>query len=133
MSVVKCKAALETAVNAMTPSLPTAYENVPFMPVIGTAYQRLDIKFAEPGNQEYGGNYQEMGVMYLTLCYPTDAGTGASDARVELIRQTFKRGSSFSNAGLSVVIERTPEKKPGFNDGSFYIQPVAIRFFANSY
>lgn len=133
MSVVKVRAALETAVSGMSPALSTSYENVPFTPVQGTPYQRLNILFAEPGNQEYGANYQELGFMQLTLFYPIETGIGAANARAELIRQTFKRGASFTNSGLTVVIERTPEVKPGVNDGSFYVLPVKIRFYANTY
>ena len=133
MSVVKVRTALEAAISAMTPALQTAYENVPFTPTHGTPYQRVNVLFAEPGNQEYGANYQELGFMQITLFYPLETGTGAANARAELIRQTFKRGSSFQNGGLSVVIERTPEIRPGANDGSFYILPVRARFYCNSY
>jgi hypothetical protein len=133
MSVVKVRAALETAVNTMTPGLQTAYENAPFKPTIGTPYQRCNILFAEPGNQEFGANYQELGFMQLTLFYPIETGAGAANARAELIRQTFRRGNSFQNGGLSVVIDKTPEVKPGANDGSFYVLPVRVRFYANTY
>lgn len=132
MTAIRVRAALETAVLAMSPALSTAMENVPFTPVQGTPYQRVNVLFSEPGNQEYGGNYQELGYMQLTLFYPLETGSGAANARAELIRQTFKRGASFANSGLTVVIERTPEIKAGFNDGSFYVLPVKVRFYSNS-
>ncbi len=133
MSVIKCRAALETALNAMTPALSTAWENVEFTPVLGTPYQRCTILFAEPGNDEYGRNYQELGFMQVMLYYPHGNGSSDAIARAELLRQTFRRGASFTNSGLTVVISRTPEVKPAFNDGEFYIVPVNIRFYANAY
>ena len=133
MSTLKCRAALETALASMTPALQTAWENFPFSPVIGTPFQRCNILFAEPGNQEYGANYQELGYMNVTLYYPH--GTGSADivARAELIRQTFRRGASFTNSGLTVVISRTPEVTPSFNDGEFFVVSVRVRFYANAY
>lgn len=133
MSVVKCRGALEVAVNAMSPALATAWENVAFKPVTGQPYQRVSILFAEPGNEEYGPNYQELGYMQITLFYPHETGAGAAMARAELIRQTFKRGASFVNAGLTVVVSRTPEVMPAYNDGERFAVPVKVRFYANTY
>jgi hypothetical protein len=133
VSVVKCRAALEVAVNAMAPVIATAWENTKFSPVVEQPYQRVSILFAEPGNEEYGVNYQELGYMQITLFYPHETGSQAAMARAELIRQTFKRGSSFVNSGLTVVVSRTPEVMPAYNDGERFAVPVKIRFYANTY
>lgn len=131
MSVIKIRAALEVAINSMSPSLSTAWENVPFTPIAGTAYQRAYLLFSDPNNQEYGSNYQEIGILQIDLNYPLMTGPSASDTRIELIRATFKRGNSFTNSGVIVTINRTPSVHPAYVAGDRYIRPVKIRFYAN--
>lgn len=133
MSVIKVTKALHTAINAMSPALSTAWPNVPFTPVDNVPFQRVDILFAQPNNQEYGPNYQEIGFMQVTLFYPHKVGLLDAMNRAELLRTTFRRGTSFINDSLAVVIERTPEIKPSQNDGERFVIPVIIRFYANAY
>ena len=131
MSSVLIRAALETALAAMTPSLATAYENAPFTVPSG-AYQRCAVLFAEPAVTEMSGtHHREQGYMQVTLCYPLGAGAGAAQARAELIRSTFYRGRTFTSGSVSVIIERHPEIIPGRADDDRFIVPVKIRFFAN--
>lgn len=131
MSVVKIRTALETALNSMSPAVSTAWENVAFTPVAGTAYQRVDVLFAEPANEEYGAGHREQGYMQVKLMYPLQVGTGTVAARAELIRTTFYRGASFTSGGVTVIVERTPEVSPGSVEGDRYAIPVKVRFFAN--
>ena len=131
MSVVKIRAALETAVNAMTPALSTAFENAAFVPVAGTPYQQVNILFATPDNTEYGSHYRELGYMQIRLMYPQAVGTSVVAARAELIRSTFYRGATFVSSGVSVIVEKTPEVSPGSVDGDRWAVPVKVRFFAN--
>lgn len=129
--IVDIRAALETALNNMTPALSTAWENVEFTPTNGTPYQRAYLIFGEPNNQEYGEHYQEMGLLQIDLCYPMLSGPAATDARFELIRATFKRGTSFTKNSTIVTINRTPHISPAYTDGDRFIRPVKIRFYAN--
>lgn len=131
MSIVKIRAALESALNGMTPALATAWENSPFDPVNGTAFQRAFLIFGDPNNQEYGPNYQELGYLQIDLNYPLLSGPNASDQRFELIRETFKRGTSFYNSGVTVTINRTPSISSTYVSGDRFIRPVKIRFYAN--
>ena len=131
MSIVKIRAALETALNSITPALETAWENVEFTPTTGTAYQRAYLIFADPNNQEYGPNYQELGYLQIDLNYPLMSGPNASDTRFELIRDTFKRGTSFIYGGVTVTINRTPSISPAYISGDRFIRPVKIRFYSN--
>lgn len=131
MSVVKIRAALETALNAMSPALSTAWENAAFTPVAGTAYQQVNILFAAPDNMEFGSRHRELGYMQVRLMYPQAVGTSTVAARAELIRTTFYRGASFTNGGVTVIVEKTPEVGAGTIDGDRFVIPVKIRFFAN--
>jgi len=131
MSATKVRAALETALAAMSPAVSTAFENKVFDPVPGTPYQRVNLLAAEPLNEEMTASYTERGFMQVTLCYPADKGPGPATARAELIRDTFWRGASFVASGVTTRIIRTPEIRPAFNDGDRFCVPVRIRFEAS--
>lgn len=131
MSVVSIRAALETALNGMSPSLSTAWENVAFSPVAGTPYQIVNVLFAEPENAEYGSRHREVGYMQVKLMYPLQTGTATAAARAQLLRTTFERGNTFASGGVTVMISRTPEIQPGTTEGDRYAINVIIRFYAN--
>jgi hypothetical protein len=130
MSSILIRAALETGLNAMTPALATAWENAAFTPTTA-AYQSVALLFAAPDNISYGAGFTEQGIMQVDLSYPQETGPAAAYTRAELIRSTFARGETFSSGGVSVIIQRTPEILPGRNEGSRYILPVRVRFFAH--
>ena len=133
MSAVLVRAALETALAAMSPSLSTAYENRPFVPpVASAAYQRCYVRFAEPEMLEMSGHiHREQGFMQVSLCYPLSAGPGAAEARAELIRATFYAGAEFTSGGVTVRVEKTPElSTPQIEEDRFVI-PVRVRFYAH--
>jgi len=131
MSVVKIRAALETALNSMSPALSTAFENTLFVPVAGTAYQQAHVLFASPDNSEFGSRYREMGFMQVKLMYPLSVGTATVAARAELIRTTFARGNTFTSGGVTTIVNKTPEIRPGNVEGDRYAVPVIIEFYAN--
>lgn len=131
MSVVAIRAALETALNGMSPALSTAWENAVFQPVADTPYQQVHVLFATPSNPEYGSRHQELGYVQVKLMYPLQVGTSTVAARADLIRNTFKRGSSFTSGTVTVVVNKTPEVSPGSVEGDRYAVPVKISFFAN--
>jgi len=131
MSTVNIRAALETALNNITPSIAQAWENAAFTPVAGTPYQQVNILFAEPDNVEYGRTYRELGYLQIKLMYPLKNGSLTAITRAELIRSTFYRGASFTSSGVTVVIDKTPEISAGSVEGDRWAIPVKIRFFAN--
>lgn len=131
MSAQAVRAALEVALDAMTPSLATQWENTPYTPVDGTPYQRVYLLTAEPDNPEIGTFTQERGFLQVSLAYPLGTGAGDAMTRAELIRDTFKRGSTFTSSGITTTIEKTPEITPAMIDDDRYVVPVRIRFFAN--
>ena len=124
MSITAIRATLESALDGMAPALQTAWQNVPFTPVTGTPYQRATLLLAEPDNREFGASFQEQGFLQVDLCYPQSVGSNAVEARAELLRTTFKRGTTIG----SISIDATPEIKPAYNDGDRYVLPVRIRF-----
>jgi len=131
MSIGSVRAALESALNGMTPALSTSWENTPFTPVTGTPYQACYLLPAMPDNSTMGSNhYREQGIFQISLFYPLQTGPKAAADRAELIRTTFKRGLSFTSGTVTVRIERTPEIGQGRVDGERWHVPVKIRYFA---
>lgn len=129
--IVNIRAALETALNGMSPALATAWENNAFTPPASTvAYQKVHLMFAMPENPEWGASHQELGFLQVTLCYPLQVGTSAVAARAELLRTTFRRGVSFTDSGVTVTITKTPEVSAGTPAGDRFEMPVKIRFMA---
>ena len=132
MSISSVRIALETKLATITPALSTAYENVPFTPVTGTAYQRAYLMPATPANPTMGdGYYREQGIFQITLMYPLQAGPKTAADRAELIRAAFKRGTTLTSGTVSVIIERTPEIGQGRVDGDRWMIPIRVRFFAS--
>ncbi len=129
MSVGNIRAALETAINGMSPSLSTAWENVAFTPPVATtAYQRVNILFAQPDHGEAGRNHIELGIVFINLMYPVQIGPSTAETRAELLRTTFYRGATFSSGGTNVIITDSPEVTRGEAEQGRYVLTVKIRF-----
>jgi hypothetical protein len=132
MSAVSIRAALEVALNAMSPALATSWENQKFTPpAVSVPYQIATMLFARPDNSVYGSEHQELGYLQVKLMYPQQSGTATVAARAELLRSTFYRGSSFTSSGVVVIISDTPEIVPGQIEDGRYAQVVKIRFYSN--
>jgi hypothetical protein len=130
MSSLKIKAALEVALNGLSPPLATAWENTAFTPVLGTPYQYVRFLGFIPNNVEFGESHQIDGFFQIDLMYPLLEGTGNILARAELIKALFKVGSSFTNNGLVVNITETPQIGSGQNDGDRWKIVVRIYYSA---
>lgn len=130
MSFAAIATAMEVALNAMSPALATAWENVDYSPVEGTPYQAVFLLPAEPDNPEMGRLAREQGILQISLRYPLGAGAATAQARAELIRTTFYRGASFTASGVTTTIERTPHILPGRVEEDRFVIPVRIRFYA---
>lgn len=131
MSTAKIREALETALMAIAPTLPTSLENKSFQPPAASEpYQIVNILFANPDNPEYGARYTELGFMQVKLMFPRQYGTEAIDARALLIREVFKRGTTLVNDDVKVSILKTPEICPGSEEAGKWAVPIKIRFFS---
>lgn len=132
MSAVSIRAALEVALAAMSPALATQWENTPYSPADGTAYQRVYLLLAQPASLEMAQRiHREQGFMQVSLCYPLGAGPSAAATRAELIRSTFYAGRSFSSGGNTVTVDGTPEIAPAAIEDDRYIVPVRVRFYSH--
>jgi hypothetical protein len=124
------RAALETQLATVSPSIDTAYENVPYVPVTGTPYQQVTLLPATPANLEMGPAYTEQGIFQVNLFYPKDAGPGDAQARAELIRTKFPFAASLVNGGVTVNIINTTEIGPARPEDDRFMVPVKVRWSA---
>lgn len=132
MSSLAIKAALETALAAMSPALATAWPNAAYEPVAGTPYQRVDILLATPRALEMSQQlHREAGFMQVTLCYPLGAGAGTALTRAEAIRTAFAPASEFTASGVTVTVDGLPEIAPADVEDDRYVVPVRVRFYAH--
>jgi hypothetical protein len=129
VSNILAKAALETALSGITPALATQWENVPYAPVVGTAYQQVDFVYADTNNPEMGSGHEQSGSMWIRLRYPENVGTASANARAEVIKTTFKRGNTYTSGGLKVKILNTPSIKAGVNIDGRWLVPIEIPFY----
>lgn len=131
MSISAVRQALEIPLFAMTPALPVAWENQAYLPQAGVAFVRSVLMPAEPENPTLGDGYHRLnGIFYLEFHYPKNTGSAAAASRAELTKTTFKRGNSFTNSGVKVVINKTPEIGQGSVVGEFWVLPWRCRWFA---
>ena len=134
MALVEIRTALEAKLNALTPSLATAWENVPFTPVVGTPYQQVNLMVADTLNPTMGGtHYRVKGFMQVLLCYPPSVGAKTAATRADLLVNHFKRGTSLTSGGVTVIIDKTPSIAPALIDGVLYKIPISIYFSADIY
>ncbi|MFM9829731.1 MAG: phage tail terminator-like protein [Sphingomonas sp.] len=132
MSAVLCRKALEVALSGMSPSLATAWENAPYSPVVGTAYQAVSMILARPADIELSGRiHREQGFLQINLMYPLDTGPNAAETRAELVRSTFYASRTFTASGVTVHIDGTPEIAPARVEDNRYMVPVRVRFYAH--
>lgn len=132
MSQLAIRNALENALAAAAPSIDLVHENQEYSPIAGTPYLEIYVLFATPANPTMGdGFYQELGLMQVNVMFPTKAGTADASAQAQVIRDAFKRGMSFTDSGITVQIDKTPEISGGTVDGDHWKTILKAPFHAD--
>jgi hypothetical protein len=111
----------------------TAWENIAFTkpaPII--PYQVVWFPDFTTENPTMGdGFYRIHSYFQIDLMYPILKGTSAIETRAQLVKDTFKRGTSFTNNGVTVRIEDTPFASIGVADVDAYKKAVKVRYWAD--
>lgn len=132
MSVLKIKAAIETALTTITPTLPTVWENTSYVPVTGQPYQQLwFLDFITKHTEINATSYQIDSYFQIDLMYPLLSGSGTILARAEAIKSLFKQGSSFISGGQTVNITETPSVSSGRVDGNCW--KIIVKVYYSSW
>jgi hypothetical protein len=127
MSIPLICAALEKKLALLLPALPTAFENVTFKPITGTAYQRVNHLINKPVDHAVTADVVEQrGLLQVTLCYPAGAGRGAAQARAQAIAEHFAPVQQIKESSITVTIDQTPQIAGGMADGDFWCIPVTV-------
>jgi hypothetical protein len=110
-----------------------AWENMDFPNTANRVpYHKVNLIPGRPEDVTVGNGYRrEYGIFQVTLVYPLQIGTGEASERAELIKSTFPRGASFSNGGVVVKIDATPEIMRGYPTDDSYMIPVRVYYYAD--
>lgn len=129
MTIAKIRSALEKQLAAITPVMSISFENVAFTPVAGTPYQRSNLLPNTPNDAQIGGRvYMEVGIYQVTVCYPMGNGPAAAEARCQLVKDAFKRGTSLVEGGVTVIIMNAPSVSSAMIDGDRFCIPISMRY-----
>jgi len=131
MSLVAVRQALETAVDSITPSIETVWENTPFIPTEGVEYQMVFLKRTIENPTRGSDHYRDEGFVQVDLMYPLERGTIFSELRTELILDKFKRGSVFAKDGINVHIDKTLELTASFPEDDRFRTVIRIEYHAD--
>ena len=130
MSSLKVRQALEAAIATITPALATVRENERYSPIEGTPYQYVQFIGFIPDTAEVTKSHRLCGYMQIDLMYPPLKGSGEAQTRAELIKNKFKKGSTFTKDSINVNILNTPEILQGRNEGDRWKIIVQIYYSA---
>jgi len=131
MSLVKIRSAFEVAVNAITPTIPTAYENINYTPSNGVDYQEL---YLLPAINEdisiESSDFVSKGIFQITLKYKTGRGSYDIATRADLYVKSFKTGRKLIKDDVTVIVMDTPKVINLGTSGDRIIYAISINYRA---
>lgn len=130
MSIVAIRKAIETALSTITPVIETAYENDRFTPTVNVPYQYVSFPGFFPDSPEITKSHRLIGFCQIDLFYPLLTTTKLINERAELIKDKFKKASTFTSGTINVNITNTPEVLTGRNEGDRWKVSVRIDYSA---
>jgi len=131
------KAVIENAIYLdLSSGIDTVFQNIAYIPKVGTPYQKVWWMFSKPQNPTIAGNGQpenirETGYIQINLDFPMGVGTGACDAQAQAIRTYFPIGKTFTVSTGSLIVSQSVEFSPARQEGDRWVSPVKIYFVAN--
>jgi hypothetical protein len=128
MSLPQIRRALEKHLAALTPAVPTAWDNVTFSPPAdGSVYQEVKFVPNEPNGEMMDTlTFIEQGLLQVSVFYPQGKGPRDSDNRVDALRSHFRRGTTLVEGGVSTIITRVPSVAAGLPMEGQWRVPVTI-------
>jgi hypothetical protein len=132
MSQQNIRRALEKRLAALD-TFDTQYENVTFSPRPGVPYQRVNLLPANVDNTTVGNGYfRDQGIFQIMLCYPSNGGTAGVEARIEQLRNHFKRATALVEGGQSITVFRTPSVAVGFVEQDRFCVAVSVPYISHT-
>ena len=127
--MLNTRLAFEEAINAISPTIATAYENVSFTPSSGVPYQELyDIPSSNDHLFINNSDFEGLGIFQITLKYPSGQGMKSVSNRAELYVSSFPVGTVLTKGTTKVHIIQTPKVNILGVDGDRYVVAVSINY-----
>lgn len=134
MAIIEIKRAAERHLSSLTPSVQTGWEGVSFQPPANTLYQRVQFTIKPPDDPVLGtGFYREKLTMQVFVVGMLNKGSSEVISRAELIRNYFKKGTTFLESGIRIHILQTPQVSGTMITGDRIVCPVLIELVAEIY
>jgi hypothetical protein len=135
MSIENTKSALIKAFTdaaLFDPVLAVAWENVAFVPPVGTPWAAVTFVPTQPtvATLGDGGSDMQMGFLQIDLNYPPNDSTKAQDDMIESLRAIYKAGTTFVYGGQVATI-RSCGRSQGRVINNYYKVSVTIMFWAH--
>jgi hypothetical protein len=127
MSLPQIRRALEKHLSALTPAVPTAWDNVGFAPPAdGSVYQEAKLVPNVPITPMDTITYIEQGFLQVALFYPQGKGPRDAENRVDALRAHFRRGTTLTEGGIDTIITGVPVVAAGVPAEGQWRIPVTI-------
>ena len=110
-------------------------ENFVYDPTKGTAFLKSHLLPSQPVQATMGTTGQNIviGIYWVNLFFPVDAGHSLSSVEADLVIALLKRGTNLTVSGVTVTIVSAGKQK-SVEDADWYMTPVQINwrsFLAN--
>jgi hypothetical protein len=127
MQLATTRKLLEQRLAALSPSLPTAWENVEFKPPNGK-YLMCSIKLGEPDDRNIGCDYyREEATLNVYICDKLGIGPSSAFETAESVRALFNKGLTLEESNVKITILVTPRIAGGAVTTDRYVVPVVIK------
>ncbi|WP_163869582.1 phage tail terminator-like protein [Myxococcus eversor] len=110
-----------------------AFPNVPFTPVAGTPWAKVDHLPARTaaGSAGVDAYTRRPGVLQVSLFFPLGAGTAPSLIAAQAVCDGFKRGTTLARGDTTVRVQ-SASVAPGFRDEPWWAVPVSVWWLVHS-
>ena len=127
--MLNARLAFEEAINAINPTIATAYENVSFTPTSGVPYQELyDIPASNNHLFIDNSEFEGLGIFQITLKYPSGQGMKTVSNRAELYVSSFPCGRKLTKNGDTITVLQTPKVNNLGIEGDRVVVAVSINY-----
>lgn len=134
MAIKEIKRASERHLNVLTPSIPTGWEGVSFVPPSDSLYQRVQFTIQSPDDPVLGtGFHREKVTMQVFIVGLLNKGTSEVIDRAELIRDAFAKGLVLNEDNIKIHVLKTPQIAGTSVASDRIICPVLIELVAEVY
>lgn len=133
MSITTAQTAVRRRLAALTPSLPTAFEGIPFTAPTGM-YQRLQFVISPPTDPTYGTYFHRENIqVQIFVADQLDVGTAGAFSRAQVLRDWFYKGLTLEESGVRMHVLRTPQIAGASVTSDRIIVPVLIPLIVEVY